>query len=111
VEFFFSTGNRTRTLFAVGADGAASDLRNWDHRYDSGWQVRVVPLENGWGAVGRIPLDAVKAAEAAHVEAVIVRVAADGEESYFRSDTNRSRAHPVGSNSTFSRYELSDGGH
>ena len=111
VEFFFNTGNRTRTLFAVGADGAASDLRNWDHRHDSGWQVRVVPLEHGWGAVGRIPLDAVKAAEAAHVEAVIVRVAADGEESYFRSDTNRSRAHPVGSNSTFSRYELSEGGH
>ena len=111
VEFCFNTGNRTRTLCVVGADGAASDLRDWDHRYDSGWQVRVVPLKNGWSAVGRIPLDAIKAADATHFEAVIVRVAVGGEESYFRADTNRTRAHPVGSNHTFSRYELSEGGH
>lgn len=112
VEFIFNHAEkRARTLFAVGADGASADLRNWDPRFDAGWQTKPIHVAEGWGAVGRIPLAAVADATGTSLEAVLIRVAADGEESYFRSDTNRSTTHPVGSPHTFSRYALADGGH
>lgn len=106
VELLFKTDARKRTLFAIGSDGVYADLQNWDHRYDSGWGIRVLPLDKGWGAVGRIPLQAVVQESGKNFEAVFLRVTDDGQESFFRSDTNRSRTYPVGSHSTFSSYDL-----
>lgn len=108
VELLFKTNARERTLFAIGSDGNRSDLKNWDHRYDSGWRVRMLALDRGWGAVGRLPLSAVVQADDKKFEAVFIRVADDGRESYFRSDTNKSRTYPVGSHNTFSSYDLSE---
>lgn len=106
VELVFRTDVKQHALFAIGSDGATSDLKNWDHRYDSGWRVRVLPLEKGWGAVGRIPLPAIVQEGGKNFVAVFLRVTDEGKDSFFRSDTNKSRTYPVGSPHTFSNYEL-----
>lgn len=112
VECLFKVSTWGRVLFVVGADGSTADLRDWDPSYDSGWEVKVEPFEDGWRAVAKIPLKEIfpEGEKVPSFQAVFLRTASDGEESYFRSDVNRNRANPFGSVHAFSRYDLSQGG-
>ncbi len=85
---------RAKKIFVVGADGAQADMLNWDHGYNSGWQVAPHTQKDGtWGATVAIPLSEVLGPEQ-ELRFFVNRVAEDGEESYSADDEKWSSPFP-----------------
>lgn len=57
VELLFRSGSNTY-FYAVGAGGETYDAADWgaDKRRRSAWEVKFLPLAEGWGAMLKIPL-------------------------------------------------------
>ncbi len=108
VELLFRSKNRLYggPIFALGADGGISDLDNWDHRYASGWEVELLELKEGWGAVGRIPLDELLLESRERFYALLMRVNSAGVESYLRNQNERHPSFPLLMTANYARYEL-----
>ncbi len=107
VEMRFRVG-RSVNLFVLSGDGSFADFRNWNYTWDSNWDVKFIPGKDGWGAVGRIPMQAIREKPGSDVSYLYMRTAPDGEVSFSRSDKNRSMTYPCDNGGTFSPFIFAD---
>ncbi len=107
VELRFKYGNATRT-FVIGGSGSYADYENWNYTWNSKWDVRHHSGKDGWGATGRIPIQAVRVKPDSDVSYLYMRTTASGELSFSRSDLNRHNTFPCNHGKSFSPFIFAD---
>ncbi len=108
VELRFKYGNSTRT-FVLGCGGSYADYENWNYTWNSNWNVRHHSgKDGGWGATGRIPVQAVREKPDSDVSYLYMRSTSRDELSFSRSDTNRSNTFPCNHGKAFSPFIFAD---
>ncbi len=108
VELRFKYGRDRTRSFIICGDGSYADYENWNYTWNSKWNVNIVKQKDGWGAVGRIPIQTVREKPESEVKYLYLRTAPDGEFSFSRSDKNRTLTYPGDHSGTFSPFVFAD---